>query len=133
MVLTCQMQDMKVSMRWYILYVSMIIIIAVVGIWNMKPQLNDLMERIAIRIPAKWEEVGYALGIKREHMEHIKSETIRLSSTVTSYHEVFSHWLCHELEQCTWTTVLTALATRQVGEGQLARRIRQDLLKRCHN
>lgn len=115
------------------LYVSMIIIIAVVGIWNMKLQLNDLTEKIAAAIPAKWEEVGYALGIEREHMERIKSEMIRLSSTVTSYREVFNQWLCHELEQCTWTTILTALATGQVGEPQLAREIRQDLLKRYHN
>ena len=100
----------------------MIIIIAVVGILNRKPELIDLMGKIAAAIPAKWEEVGYALRIERDHMERIKSETIRLSSTMTSYREVFDHWLSHALERCTWTTVLTALATRQVGEEQLARR-----------
>ena len=96
----------------------MIIVVAVVGILNSKPELIDLMEKIAAAIPAKWEEVGYALRIEREHMERIKSETIRLSSTMTSYREVFNHWLSHALEQCTWTAVLKALATRQVGEGQ---------------
>ena len=111
----------------------MIVIIAVVGILNSKPELLDLLERIAARIPAKWEEVGYALRIEREHMERIKSETLRLSSTMTSYREVFNHWLSHALERCTWTVVLTALETRQVGEAPLARRIRQDLLKRGCN
>ena len=111
----------------------MIIVVAVVGILKSKPELIDLMEKIATAIPAKWEEVGYALRIEREDMERIKSETIRLSSTMTSYREVFNHWLSHTIEQCTWTAVLNALATRQVGERQLARGIRQDLLKRDCN
>ena len=98
----------------------MIIVVAVVGILKSKPELIDLMEKIATAIPAKWEEVGYALRI-------------RLSSTMTSYREVFNHWLSHAIEQCTWTAVLNALATRQVGERQLARGIRQDLLKRDCN
>ena len=97
-----------------------------------KPILKDLMERIAVAIPAKWEEVGYALGIEREYMERIKWETIRLSSTMASYREVFSYWLNHTLEHCTWTTVLDTLASKQVGEGPLTRMIRQDLLqKKC--
>lgn len=103
----------------------------VIGILNSEPKLHDLLEEIAAAIPAKWEEVGYALRIERERMDQIKHETMKLSSTATSYCEVFSHWLKNTLEhQRTWNTVLNALATKLVGEEQLARKITRKIIQK---
>ena len=85
------------------------------------------MEKIAVAIPQKWEEVGYALEIKSERMERIKYETNKPSNTMTSYREVFKYWFSHA-EHRTWTAVLNALATEQVGAQPLAKKIRHDLL-----
>ena len=106
--------------------------IIVLGILNSEPKLNDLMNKVATAIPAKWEDVGYALGIEKGSMDRIKCETIRLSSTITSYREVFNYWLSHTTHR-TWTVVLNALATEQVGAQQLARRIRHELLQQIPN
>lgn len=96
--------------------------------------MHDLLEEIAAAIPAKWEEVGYALRIERERMDQIKHETMRLSSTATSYCEVFNHWLKNTLEhQRTWNTVLNALATKLVGEEQLARKITLKIIQKGLN
>ena len=106
----------------------------VTGILNSKPELNYLTNKIATTIPDKWEEVGYELGIRRRDMQRIKCEACRATNlTLTAYREIFGYWLDHELEQCTWTTVLNALASEQVGEERLARSIRQDLLQRTCN
>ena len=51
------------------------------GIRNEKPTLYDLLEKVAAEIPAKWEEVGYALGITRPSMQH---------NPMTAYREMFS-------------------------------------------
>ena len=88
------------------------------------------MNKIATVIPDKWEEVGYELGIERGDMQRIKFESCNTTnSTRTAYREVFDHWLRHAVVngQCTWTTVLHAIAAEQVGEEPLAQKIRQDL------
>ena len=106
----------------------------VTGILNSKPELNHLMNKIATTIPDKWEGVGYELGIRRRDMQRIKYGVCKPADiTLTAYREIFGYWLDHELEQCTWTTVLNALASEQVGEERLARSIRQDLLQRDCN
>ena len=72
--------------------------------------------------------------MSRRDMQRIKYEVCRATNiTLTAYREIFSYWLDHELEQCTWTTVLSALASEQVGEEIKARSIRQDLLQRPCN
>ena len=82
--------------------------------------------KIATAIPDKWEAVGDELEIRRMHMQHIKYEACRSTNmALTAYREMFGYWLDNELEQCTWTTVLKALAS--IGEERLATRIRQDL------
>ena len=92
------------------------------------------MNIIASEIPDKWEEVGYELEIRRRDMQRIKYEVCRATNmALTAYREIFSFWLDNELEQCTWTTVLKALASEQVGEEPLARKIRQDLLQKGYN
>ena len=92
------------------------------------------MNKIATAIPDKWEEVGYELEIRRRDMQRIKYEVCRATNmTLTAYREIFDYWLNNELEHCTWTTVLKALASEQVGEEQLARRIRRDLLQKGYN
>ena len=92
------------------------------------------MNKIATAI-TKWEEVGYALGIKRGSMERIKEETRAHSNIIlSSFRAVFNYWLSHAgQKQCTWNTVLNALKTEQVGEEKLANRIRGDLLKQAFN
>ena len=119
-------------MYYYHCLITIILYIIVLGILNSEPKLNDLMNKVATAIPAKWEDVGYALGIEKGSMDRIKCETIRLSSTITSYREVFNYWLSHKTH-CTWTVVLNALATEQVGAQQLARRIRHELLQQIPN
>ena len=92
------------------------------------------MNKIATAIREKWEEVGYELGIIRRDMQRIKYEALKTTNiTLTAYREIFGYWLDHELERCTWTTVLNALASEQVREEPLARSIRQDLLQRGNN
>lgn len=114
---------------------NMILIVdyIVIGILNSKPELNQLMNKIAVVIPDKWEDFGYELGIGRRDMQRIKCESYNTTnSTRTAYRELFSHWLSHAVVngQCTWTAVLDALAAEQVGEETLAREIRQDLLQK---
>ena len=112
----------------------MIIIITVLGILNSEPAINDLMNKIATAI-TKWEEVGYALGIERGSMQHIKEETRTHSNIIlSSFRAVFNYWLSHAgQKQCTWNAVLNALKTKQVGEEKLANRIRGELLKQAFN
>ena len=51
---------------------------------GMRSQLYiDLMEKVEAEIPAKWEEVGYALGITRPSMQR---------NPMTEYREMFTHW-----------------------------------------
>lgn len=88
------------------------------------------MNKIATVI-TKWEEVGYALGIERGSMEHIKEETRTHSNIIlSSFRVVFNYWLTHE-KQCTWNAVLNALKSKQVGEEKLAVKIRRELLEQA--
>ena len=128
------MQHMKVSkgsQKLRSLTKMLQLVCIVIGILNSQPDLNQLMNKIARAIPEKWEEVGYELGIMRSDMQRIKYEALKTTSiTITAYREIFAYWFSHALEQCTWTTVLNALASEQVGEEPLARRIRRDLLQK---
>ena len=100
------------------------------GILNTEPDLNMLMDKVASRMPAQWEQVGYALGTPPEQIERIKEEMRGCTDAQAAFRKVLIIWKRQTLDKRkrTWREIIRALESPQVGQNFLAFGIKRELL-----
>ena len=87
------------------------------------PTLFDFIENVATVIPAKWRQVGIALGVKHGSLDGFAHQYPELQQR---FEAVFHEWT-NNPEQQTWEHLLKALRTKTVNENCLAEDLSQRL------
>ena len=92
-----------------------------------KPELSDLMNEIAAKIPGKWRDVGLQLGLDQGALDGIA--LISPGNTNHCYSNVFARWKNQNstTHPYTWSTILQALESETVGEKLLESKIKNEL------
>ena len=92
-----------------------------------QPELSDLMNEIAAKIPSKWMDMGLQPGLDQGALDGIASTS--LGDTNHCYRNVFKCWKDQNLTShpYTWLMVVKALETPAVGQGSLASMITSEL------
>ena len=92
-----------------------------------EPDLSDLMNKIAAKIPSKWKDIGLQLGVNQEVLDGIA--TISLGDLNNCYSNVFTRWKNQnsQTHRYTWSTLVQALKKPAVGEDRLADEIKNEL------
>ena len=89
------------------------------GKFHSTPELGDLMNHVAAKIPEKWREVGIGLGLDYADISRIEADVPTHKST-PCYVMVFDTWKNKGTKEYTWSTLLTALRTPLVNASELA-------------
>ena len=87
-----------------------------------EPQLPDLMNEVAAKIPAKWLPVGIAVSL-----DHSDLQCLPASDPCQCFTSIFALWKKKETKPYTWSTLIHALQTPIVGELNLAKVITSKL------
>ena len=92
-----------------------------------QPELPDLMNEVAAKIPSKWRDVGLQLGLDHGVLDGIAF--ISPGDTHRCYSNVFTRWKNQDstAHPRTWSTIVQALESRAVGEERLADKIMSEL------
>ena len=85
------------------------------------------MNKVAAKIPWKWQDVGLQLGMKKDVLDGIALTNQR--NINHCYSDVFTRWMNRNsaTHPYTWSTVVKALETPAVGEERLADNIKDEL------
>ena len=91
-----------------------------------EPELLDLMNEVAAKIPSKWRDVGLQLGLDQGVLEGIA--LISPGDTNLCYSNVFTRWKNLNLitSPYTWSTIVQVLQAPAVGEKKLAEKIKKN-------
>ena len=94
-----------------------------------EPDLSDLMNKIAAKIPSKWKDIGLQLGVDLPVLDGIA--TISLGDLNNCYSNVFTRWKNQnsQTHRYTWSTLVQALKKPAVGEDRLADEIKNELTR----
>ena len=84
------------------------------------PELSDLMNEVAAKIPQKWHAVGIQLGMEHDHLEFLSVSTPPGSRQFAS---VFTAWKNCMKKDHTWSVLIQALKTPAVNEPRLAQEL----------
>ena len=89
-----------------------------------EPEVLDLMNEVAAKIPSKWRDVGLQLGLDHGVLEGIASS---LRDTNHCYSNVFTRWKNQNsaTHPYTWLTLVQALESQAVGQTRLANEIKK--------
>ena len=90
-----------------------------------QPDLSDLMNEVAAKIPGKWRDVGLQLGVDKGELDGIA--LISPENTNLCYTNVFTRWMNLTTDSYTWLKVVQVLESPAVGENRLACKIRNKL------
>ena len=92
-----------------------------------QPELPDLMNEVAAKIPGKWRDVGLQLGLDHGALDGIAA--ISPGDINHCYSNVFTRWKSQnsQANPYTWSTVVQALEAEAVGEDRLADKIKDEL------
>lgn len=82
------------------------------------PELPDLMNEVAAKIPHKWREVGIQLGV-----EYDKLQSTPPDSCNWVFATVFTTWKCCMKKDYTWAILIKVLKTPAVNEPKLAQKL----------
>ena len=101
----------------------------VVGLDN-EPDVSDLMNEVAAKIPNKWRDVGLQLGLDQSELDGIAIESPR--DTNLCYSKVFTRWKNKNSAEHPYTlsTIVRALRAPAVGVERLADEIKTGHLSR---
>ena len=55
-----------------------------------EPQMKDLMNDIAMKLPDKWQDIGRGLGLTEYELKQIRQEN---GTTSDSFSAVFNKWV----------------------------------------
>ena len=94
---------------------------------NSEPELSDLMNEIAAKIPGKWRDIGLQLELEPGVLDGIA--LISPGDINHCYSNVFTRWknLNSTTHPYTWSTVVQALESETVAEKLLASKIKNEL------
>ena len=86
------------------------------------------MESVATVIPDKWKRVGMALGLSQAQINAINKH--HLADPLDCFAEVFHLWqqLSTSQQPVNWTTLVTVLCSRTVGEEHLADNLQEHFI-----
>ena len=94
----------------------------------MIPELKDLMNEVAAKVPAKWRLLGIQLHVPVEFLDDIQLRVAgRPDSNIHAFELVFNRWKALHPHQYFWSTVISALETPSVDELVLAASLKTKL------
>ena len=84
------------------------------------PELPDLMNEVAAKIPQKWHEVGIQLGMEYDQLKFLSDSNPSSSRLFAS---VFTAWKNCMRKDYSWAVLIQALETPAVNEPRLAQEL----------
>ena len=90
-----------------------------------EPQLPDLMNEIASKVPAKWKQISIQLGLTPSDQECFMASSP--NDPLQCFTSVFRVWKSRATRLYTWSTVIEALEAPAVDEIRLAQQLRTKL------
>ena len=90
-----------------------------------KPELSDLMNEVASKVPANWRQISIQLGLTPSDQECFMASTP--SDPLQCFTSVFRVWKSRATRLYTWSTVIKALESPAVDEMRLAQELRMKL------
>ena len=86
---------------------------------DLRPEISDLMNKVAAKTPTKWMVLGIQLGLEAAQLQALDHQYRGKSESI--YIDIFNRWT-KQLggKPKTWSTVIEALKTASVGELTLA-------------
>ena len=90
-------------------------------IMSQEPDLHDLMNEVASKIPTKWKQLGIQLRLDMSDLERIEAGLLPgMQQCDTAFMEMFSRWKKARPSAFAWGTLITALETPALNEKQVA-------------
>ena len=90
-----------------------------------EPELSDLMNKVASKVPAKWRQISIQLGLMPSDQERFMASNP--NDPIQCFTSVFRVWMNRATRPYTWSTVIQALEAPAVDEVQLAQELRTKL------
>ena len=90
-----------------------------------EPELSDLMNEVASKVPAKWRQISIQLGLTPSDQECFMASSP--SDPLQCFTSVFRVWKNRATRLYTWSTVIEALESPAVDEKRLAEELRTKL------
>ena len=90
-----------------------------------EPKLQDLMNKVAAKIPSKWRDVGIQLGLDQNVLNAVAQ--VSPGDTNHCFSNVFTLWRNRKTLPYTWSTIIHVLQTAAVGQEKLAEDICSEL------
>ena len=87
---------------------------------NSAPELPDLMNEVAAKIPHKWYEVGIELGMECDQLRFL---SVSNPPGFQQFASVFTAWKNYMRKDYTWAVLIQTLKTPTVNENRLAREL----------
>ena len=86
-----------------------------------EPELSDLMNEVASKVPAKWKIISIQLGLTVADQHCITALTS--SDPIQCFTSVFTIWRNRATKPYTWSTIIEALKAPSVDEVRLAQEV----------
>ena len=97
-----------------------------------RPELCDLMNEVAAKIPSKWRQFGIELRLTTSELDGFLVES--LGDTLQCFSSVFTVWKDRmSREPYSWLTVVESLMAPAVRERRLALELKNKLTRTCHS
>ena len=90
-----------------------------------EPELPDLMNEVASKVPAKWKQISIQLGLTPSDQECFMASSP--NDPIQCFTSVFRVWKSRATRLYTWSTVIQALEAPAVDEIRLAQELRMKL------
>ena len=90
-----------------------------------EPELSDLMNEVASKVPAKWKQISIQLGLTPSDQECFMASTP--NDPIQCFTSVFRVWKSRATRLYTWSTVIEALEAPAVDEMRLAQKLKTKL------
>ena len=90
-----------------------------------EPKLQDLMNKVAAKIPSKWRDVGIQLGLDQNVLNAVAQ--VSPGDTNHCFSNVFTLWRNRKTLPYTWSTIIHVHQTAAVGQEKLAEDICSEL------
>ena len=92
-------------------------------LFNTPPAMSVLMNRVAPNAASNWEKIGISLEIPYSDIKTISRN--KTADAVLCLAEVFDMWKKRGSPPYTWTTIISVLNAKIVGEVQLAKELEE--------
>ena len=91
-----------------------------------EPQLSDLINKVATKIPHKWHEVGIQLNLKHEELRFLR-ESLPSGAGSQLFASIFTLWKNRRTREYSWATMIEVLKTTSVDQTRLAEDLNREL------